>query len=82
MNILERITINPDMHGGQPCIRGMRITVGDVLEYHASGMTREEILDDFLYLEEEDFTACFAFAAQAGHDRLKAVAKAGFDQLD
>ncbi|MGJ8634656.1 MAG: DUF433 domain-containing protein [Luteolibacter sp.] len=63
MNIMDRITINPDMRGGQPCIRGMRITVGDVLEYFASGMTREQILNDFPYLEEEDFTACFAFAA-------------------
>ena len=63
MNLMNRITINPDVRGGQPCIRGMRITVGDVLEYLASGMTREEVLDDFPYLEEEDFAACFAFAA-------------------
>ena len=49
--------------GGKPCIRGMRITVSDVLDYMASGMTHEEILRDFPDLTEEDLRACLAFAA-------------------
>ena len=58
-----RITIEPGKRGGQPCIRGMRITVYDVLDYLASGMTVREILDDFPYLVDEDIRACLAFAA-------------------
>lgn len=58
-----RITIEPGKRGGQPCIRGMRITVCDVLDYLASGMSVREILDDFPYLAEEDVRACHAFAA-------------------
>lgn len=57
------ITIEPDKRSGQPCIRGMRITVYDVLEYFASGMTTEEILADFPELNREDIKACLAFAA-------------------
>lgn len=57
------ITIEPDKRSGQPCIRGMRITVYDVLEYLASGMTAEEILADFSELNREDILACLAFAA-------------------
>ena len=63
MNFHDRITISPDRRSGQPCIRGMRITVKDILEYLAGGMTQEQILEDFPELEPEDFTACFAFAA-------------------
>jgi uncharacterized protein (DUF433 family) len=63
MDYRERITIEPDKRGGRPCIRGMRITVYDVLEYLASGMTEAEILADFPYLEAEDIRACLAFAA-------------------
>jgi uncharacterized protein (DUF433 family) len=59
----ERITIYPDMRGGKPCIRGMRITVYDVLSYLASGMSQEEILADFPCLEAEDIRASLAFAA-------------------
>ena len=59
----ERITFNPKQRGGRPCIRGMRITVKDVLEYLAGGMSREEILHDFPYLEDEDITACLDYAA-------------------
>ena len=58
-----RITIEPGKRGGQPCIRGMRITVYDILDYLASGMTVPEILEDFPYLVEEDIRACLAFAA-------------------
>ncbi len=57
------ITIEPGKRGGKPCIRGMRITVYDVLEYLASGITYEEILEDFPYLTQADILACLAFAA-------------------
>ena len=57
------ITIEPGKRGGRPCIRGMRITVYDVLEYLASGMSQQEILDDFPYLTLEDIRACLGFAA-------------------
>ena len=63
MDYRNYITIEPDKRGGKPCIRGMRITVQDVLEYLASGMTEEEILDDFPDLTREDIKACLAFAA-------------------
>ena len=68
MNYKDIITIEPGKRSGKPCIRGMRITVYDVLEYLASGMTIEEILDDFPYLTETDIRACLAYAA----DREKA----------
>jgi len=68
MNYKNIITIEPGKRGGKPCIRGMRITVYDVLDYLASGMTTEEILDDFPYLTEADVRACLAYAA----DREKA----------
>ena len=58
------ITIEPGKRGGKPCIRGLRITVYDVLEYLASGMTQDEILKDFPYLTKEDILACLGFAAQ------------------
>lgn len=57
------ITIEPGKRGGKPCIRGMRITVYDVLEYLASGMTQREILEDFPYLTRDDILACLSFAA-------------------
>jgi len=63
MDYRDRITSEPGKRGGKPCIRGMRITVGDVLEYLASGMSEEEILEDFPYLEREDIRAVLAFAA-------------------
>ena len=62
-NYQNRITIEPGKRSGKPCIRGMRITVYDVLEYLASGMSEEEILDDFPELEKDDIRACLAFAA-------------------
>ena len=58
------ITIDAGKRGGKPCIRGLRITVYDILEYLASGMTQEEILEDFDYLTKEDIQACFAYAAE------------------
>jgi uncharacterized protein (DUF433 family) len=63
MDYLDRITIEPDKRSGKPCIRGLRITVQDVLEYLASGMTEGEILDDFPDLEPDDIRACLSFAA-------------------
>lgn len=59
----DRITLDPGKRGGKPCIRGLRITVYDVFENLASGMTPEEILEDFPELDIEDILACFAFAA-------------------
>ncbi|MEH2288871.1 DUF433 domain-containing protein [Nostoc sp.] len=56
------ITIEPGKRGGKPCILGMRITVYDVLSYLASGMTYEEVLDDFPYLTQEDILACLSYA--------------------
>ena len=58
------ITIEAGKRSGQPCIRGMRITVYDVLEYLAGGMTEGEVLHDFPYLTHEDILACYAFAAE------------------
>ena len=63
MDYSKIITIEPGKRSGQACIRGMRITVYDVLEYLASGMSEEEIIGDFPELTKEDFLACYAFAA-------------------
>lgn len=63
MDYLPLITIEPGKRGGKPCIRGLRITVTDVLEYLASGMTTEEIIADFPDLTADDIRACLAFAA-------------------
>jgi len=63
MNYGGRITMEPGQRGGKPCIRGLRITVYEVLEYLASGMSQEEILRDFPDLTMEDIRACLAFAA-------------------
>jgi uncharacterized protein (DUF433 family) len=63
MDYRNFITIDPEKRGGKPCIRGMRITVYDVLEYLAGGMTQEEILKDFPYLTSDDIRACLAYAA-------------------
>ncbi len=64
------ITIEPGKRGGKPCIRGMRITVYDVLGYMASGMSHQEILEDFPYLTREDLLACLAFAADRDQNQL------------
>jgi uncharacterized protein (DUF433 family) len=64
MKYKDIITIEPGKRGGKPCIRGMRITVYDILEYLASGMAYQEILDDFPYLTEEDILACLSYAAE------------------
>jgi uncharacterized protein (DUF433 family) len=63
MDYSQIITIEPGKRGGKPCIRGMRITVYDVLEYLASGMSEDEILSDFPDLTRDDIRACLQFAA-------------------
>ena len=63
MILKDRITLEPGKRSGKPCIRGLRITVYDVLEYLASGMSFEEILDDFPFLQKEDILACLSYAA-------------------
>lgn len=74
MSYRDIITIEPGKRSGKPCIRGLRITVYDVLGYLASGMTRDEILDDFPDLTREDITACLEYAADPHHS---AILKAG-----
>ena len=70
MNYKDIITIEPGKRGGKPCIRGMRITVYDVLSYLAAGMTEQEILDDFPYLTKEDLLACLSYAADREHQQM------------
>lgn len=64
MDYRERITIDPAQRSGKPCIRGLRITVSDVLDYLASGMTEDEILAEMPDLEKDDIKAALAFAAE------------------
>ncbi len=66
-----RITLEPGKMGGKPCIRGLRFTVYDLVSYLASGMSEEEILREFLYLEKEDFRAVYEFFANMS-ERLSA----------
>jgi uncharacterized protein (DUF433 family) len=63
MDYRDYITLEPGKRGGKPCIRGLRMTVYDVLEYLAAGMTPEEIVADFPNLTLDDIRACLAFAA-------------------
>jgi uncharacterized protein (DUF433 family) len=65
MSYTDRISIDPDVRGGKPCIKSTRITVYDILEYLAGGMSESEILADFPSLREEDIRATQEFAAQA-----------------
>ncbi|MBL8994184.1 MAG: DUF433 domain-containing protein [Spirochaetia bacterium] len=68
----ERITVNANQCGGRPCIRGLRIRVKDILEMLASGMSKEEILKDYSYLEPEDIQASLEYAAsQSDHPVLR-----------
>ena len=67
MNYQDYITIEPGKRGGKPCIRSMRITVYDVLDWLASGMSEAEILDDYPELTRDDIRACLAFAADREH---------------
>ena len=63
MELADRITIEPDKRGGKPCLRGLRITVYDILDYLAGGMSPAQILADFPDLDEDDIRATLAFAA-------------------
>lgn len=63
MKLEDRITIAPGVRSGKPCIKGTRITVYDILEYLAGGMTEAQLLADFPSLEADDIRACLAFAA-------------------
>ena len=74
MNYRDRITIEPGKRGGKPCIRGMRMTVYDVLDYLASGMTPGEILADFPYLTAKDIQACLAYAADRERHQITVAA--------
>lgn len=64
--VSSRITIEPGKRGGKPCIRGLRITVWDILGWLGAGMSEEQILDEHPDLEKEDFPAVYQFAAEAG----------------
>ncbi len=72
MDYRERITIEPDKRGGKPCIRGLRITVYDVLSYLAAGMTVDEVLADFPSLTRDDVLACLSYAAERERQTLVA----------
>lgn len=67
MDYQQRITLDAGKRGGRPCVRGLRITVYDVLEQLAAGLSHQELLEDFPELTEEDITACLAFAADREH---------------
>ncbi len=63
--LLQRITIDPEKCGGRPCIRGLRVRVQDIVALLASGASREEILEDYPYLEDDDISAALQYAARA-----------------
>ncbi len=67
MNNIQRITIEPGKRGGRPCIRGMRITVYDVLSLLATGVSEQDILVDYTELDHEDILACLSYAAEREH---------------
>jgi uncharacterized protein (DUF433 family) len=64
MDYLSRITIDPEVRFGKPCVRGTRLTVGDVLSYLAAGMSEDDVVTDFPQLTRDDIRACLAFAAE------------------
>ena len=70
MSYQDVITIEPGKRGGKPCIRGLRITVYEVLDYLASGMTPEQIVADFQYLTADDIRACLSYAADRERRQL------------
>ena len=74
MSEMHRITVDPGQCGGRPCLRGLRIRVKDVLDLLASGATREEILEDYPLLEDDDITAVLQYAArQSDHPVLRSA---------
>jgi uncharacterized protein (DUF433 family) len=68
-SLLERITTNPDVRFGKPCIRGHRIAVQEILEWLSSGASQQQILADYPQLEPEDFLAVYAYAAELAAER-------------
>ena len=72
MELLSRITVDPEIRFGKPCVRGTRITVGEVLGALASGLTEAEVIAEFPQLAHEDILACFAFSAERER-RLQAI---------
>jgi uncharacterized protein (DUF433 family) len=72
MALLDRISVDPAVRFGKPCVRGTRLSVGDVLGYLAGGMSEAEVLADFPQLTREDLRACYAFAAERER-RLMAI---------
>ena len=74
MELIERITVEPGKRGGRPCVRGIRITVSDVLELLSAGLTPEDVLRQMPDLEADDVRACLAYAARyIDHPRLVPV---------
>lgn len=73
-DLLARITIDPEVLHGRPCIRGMRISVADVLALLSSGASRDEILQDYAYLDNEDINAALVFAAKQAEAVVEIVA--------
>lgn len=69
LSLLERITSDPDVRFGKPCIRGHRITVQEILEWLSGGASQQQILTDYPQLEPEDFLAVYAYAAQLAAGR-------------
>jgi uncharacterized protein (DUF433 family) len=67
--LLERITVNPDVRFGKPCVRGHRITVQEILEWLSGGASQQQILADYPQLEPEDFLAVYAYAAELAAER-------------
>ncbi|MGD2083775.1 MAG: DUF433 domain-containing protein [Chromatiales bacterium] len=74
MTHLDRISVDPEVCGGRPCIRGMRLRVSDVLQMLAAGVPRDEILADYPYLEDADITAALEYAALQSDHRVMRVA--------
>jgi len=71
---LARITVDPEVCGGRPCVRGLRIRVSDILQMLAAGATREEILESYPYLEPEDIAAALEYAARLTDHEVVRVA--------
>ncbi len=69
-NLLERITVNPKVCFGKPCIKGTRIWVSLILDFMANGMSIEEILEEYPHLTEEDIRACFAYGAEMSREKF------------
>ena len=74
MNLIERITVNPEVCGGRPCLRDMRIRVSDILDMLVTAASRETILADSPYLEDADISAALEYAARQTNHPVKRVA--------